>query len=219
MHGEPVADVDASAVLGEAAAGDADADGARAAAVRLMAVQKQIDAAIARHLAVLATHGVDMQTPLVDADGFPRADVDLVAVRTARQRVHALRNDARAILDRLACLLPIAMHGQPTSSSHSPNIPPPVRVATQVPFATVNSVAPNSPAAQAGLCPGDQIIHLAHVTAATGGLNALAAPGIVVHGIPVHITLLRASQPVSICLTPRSDWGGRGLLGCHLLPI
>jgi len=28
-----------------------------------------------------------------------------------------------------------------------------------------------------------------------------------------------ASQPLELQLTPRRDWGGRGLLGCHLLPI
>lgn len=28
-----------------------------------------------------------------------------------------------------------------------------------------------------------------------------------------------ASQPLELHLTPRRDWGGRGLLGCHLLPV
>ena len=27
------------------------------------------------------------------------------------------------------------------------------------------------------------------------------------------------TEDVQLQLTPRRDWGGRGMLGCHLLPI
>lgn len=39
---------------------------------------------------------VGTDAPLVDAEGFPRADVDLLAVRTLRQRVVVLTNDYKA---------------------------------------------------------------------------------------------------------------------------
>lgn len=29
----------------------------------------------------------------------------------------------------------------------------------------------------------------------------------------------QASRSHELQLTPRRDWGGRGLLGCHLLPL
>jgi 26S proteasome non-ATPase regulatory subunit 9 len=31
--------------------------------------------------------------------------------------------------------------------------------------------------------------------------------------------VLRDGQMVRLELTPRRDWGGRGLLGCHLVPV
>jgi 26S proteasome non-ATPase regulatory subunit 9 len=43
--------------------------------------------------------------------------------------------------------------------------------------------------------------------------------------IPVIVKVLRPnasggpSESVQMQLTPRRDWGGRGLLGCHLLPL
>lgn len=44
-------------------------------------------------------------------------------------------------------------------------------------------------------------------------------------GMPIGVTLLRKKdggedmEQKEVILTPRRDWGGRGLLGCHLLPI
>jgi 26S proteasome non-ATPase regulatory subunit 9 len=43
--------------------------------------------------------------------------------------------------------------------------------------------------------------------------------------IPITVKALRPnasggpSEGVQMQLTPRRDWGGRGLLGCHLLPL
>lgn len=37
-----------------------------------------------------------MDTPLVDREGFPRADIDVAGVRTARVQVIRLRNDLKA---------------------------------------------------------------------------------------------------------------------------
>ena len=60
----------------------------------LSARKKEIESEIAANLSVLESEGgVGMSEPLVDAEGFPRNDVDLVAIRTARQRVIRLRND------------------------------------------------------------------------------------------------------------------------------
>ena len=38
---------------------------------------------------------------LVDRDGFPRADLDLVAVRTARNKVVCLQNDHKAMMKQI----------------------------------------------------------------------------------------------------------------------
>ena len=61
------------------------ADEARA----LMARKDAIEAAIAAQADILQAHGATMQTALVDREGFPRADIDIWAVRTARVRIIA----------------------------------------------------------------------------------------------------------------------------------
>jgi 26S proteasome non-ATPase regulatory subunit 9 len=35
----------------------------------------------------------------------------------------------------------------------------------------------------------------------------------------ILVKVLRDGQMVRLELTPRRDWGGRGLLGCHLVPV
>lgn len=46
-----------------------------------------------------------MTTPLVDPEGFPRADIDVYAVRHARVSLNRLRNDHRDVVDRLGRVL------------------------------------------------------------------------------------------------------------------
>lgn len=38
-------------------------------------------------------------------------------------------------------------------------------------------------------------------------------------GREIDVIVLREEVRVTLRLMPRSGWGGRGLLGCHLLPI
>ena len=38
-------------------------------------------------------------------------------------------------------------------------------------------------------------------------------------GREIDVIVLRDEVNVSIRLVPRGGWGGRGMLGCHLLPI
>jgi 26S proteasome non-ATPase regulatory subunit 9 len=46
-----------------------------------------------------------MTTSLVDPEGFPRADIDVYAVRHARVSLNRLRNDHRDVVDRLGRVL------------------------------------------------------------------------------------------------------------------
>lgn len=190
---------------------------ARSEAMSLLELQKQLDADISDHLSVLASNGVNMQTPLIDAQGFPLANKDLMAIRSARQRINVLRNDSKALRDRISKLLEVAINGDAVSTSLASN-----GTSTLQAFAKVNSVADNSPAQTAGLQQGDHILKFGSVTAEhSKGLSALAAPGVVVAGTSIRLLVRReqASGPVALTLVPRADWGGRGLLGCHLLPL
>ncbi|SPO27009.1 related to 26S proteasome non-ATPase regulatory subunit 9 [Ustilago trichophora] len=219
IHNAPsAADVDVSSALSQPL--PTEPVSARSEAMSLLDLQKQLDADITRHMAVLTSNGVNMQTPLIDAQGFPLANKDLMVIRTARQRINILRNDSKAVRDRVSKLLELAINGDAMPQ-------PAVRTETKKEeqlkaFARVNSVAETSPAQTAGLQQGDQILRFGSVTAESPkGLAALAAPGVVVDGTSIQLLVQRegGTQAVALTLVPRANWGGRGLLGCHLLPL
>jgi 26S proteasome non-ATPase regulatory subunit 9 len=54
----------------------------RTAALRLMDEKDRIEAQIDHQLSILRMNDSTMQSPLVDSEGFPRADIDIVSVRT-----------------------------------------------------------------------------------------------------------------------------------------
>ncbi|SPO27354.1 related to 26S proteasome non-ATPase regulatory subunit 9 [Ustilago trichophora] len=219
IHNAPsAADVDVSSALSQPLPTEPTA--ARTEAMSLVNLQKQLDVDISRHMAVLTSNGVNMQTPLIDAQGFPLANKDLMAIRIARQRINVLRNDMKAVRDRVSKLLELAINGdtapQPASRNKT-NQDEQLKA-----FARVNSVAESSPAQTAGLQQGDQILRFGSVTAESPkGLGALATPGVVVDGTSIQLLVRReaVAQAVALTLLPRADWGGRGLLGCHLLPL
>jgi 26S proteasome non-ATPase regulatory subunit 9 len=131
-------------------------------ALLLMAERDLVDQQLRVHIAILSSHGADMSTRLVDAQGFPRADIDIVAVRTARVRVIELRNDRARLTDAIAQAL-ADVHSSTSQLSHAVKIngssdtPGLSRTSTPeagpprvlVPFARVDGVAPGSPAQQA----------------------------------------------------------------------
>jgi hypothetical protein len=68
---------------------------------RLAAERDRIEAELAAAAAALAGMGGDVHGPLVDRDGFPRADVDVYQVRTLRHRMRRTR-----------CGAPLGRHGR-----------------------------------------------------------------------------------------------------------
>lgn len=107
--------------------------------------KSNIEAELESHISILKANNVTMQTPLVDVEGFPRADIDIYAVRGARVRIIELRNDLKAVVDAIGKALEgiydptIQRSSQIDSSSERP----------LQPFAKVVGVAPGSPAAEA----------------------------------------------------------------------
>jgi len=112
----------------------------------LMSQKDDIEAELETHISILKANNVTMQTPLVDPEGFPRADIDIYAVRGARVRIIELRNDLKSVMDAIAKALEgiydpaLAVPSVQESSSRSPALKP---------FARVEAVAPGSPAAEA----------------------------------------------------------------------
>lgn len=109
-------------------------------------------------------------------------------------------------------------------------------------FAKVNSVVEGSPADSAGLKAGDEIRNFGYVNSTNH--EGLRRVGECVQGnegvCPVSVTrncetnfsqrdvLVKVSRPengsqrrqeLQLTLKPSRNWGGRGLLGCHILPL
>ncbi|RXK37747.1 hypothetical protein M231_04996 [Tremella mesenterica] len=86
-------------------------------------------------------------------------------------------------------------------------------------LARVDSVASESPAQNADLRAGDIIFSFGGITSTTGSLNSIGALVAGSQGTPLIVLVQRGEEKVQLNLTPRSGWGGRGLLGCHILPL
>lgn len=68
---------------------------------------------------LMANKNVGMNESLLDAEGFPRADIDVYAVRQARHQIICLQNDLKAIMKEIEQGL-INVHAEArTSSSHT----------------------------------------------------------------------------------------------------
>ena len=187
--------------------------------------------------------------PLVDPEGFPRADVDVHATRLLRNRLACLNTDHRELMS----LIERSMHAlhsaaaasgtvsagsapaarstpaaaaPPLSGSAAPALSSAANGHTDLtPFALVDSVDPTGPAATAGLQVGDRLLRF-------GGLHAenhdqLKALGRLTQrsaGSEVAVIVLR-SDAGSSDLPPVEiclrpcTWDGPGLLGCHLTPL
>ena len=89
-----------------------------------------------------------------------------------------------------------------------------------IPFARINSVAPSSPAEEAALKEGDLVCQFGSVNATNH--NNLQALGQVVplaasNNERITLVVKRDNEQKTLVLRPK-PWGGRGLLGCHIVP-
>ncbi|KAG7445756.1 uncharacterized protein BT62DRAFT_896475 [Guyanagaster necrorhizus] len=173
----------------------------------LMARKSDIQAELETHLSILKANSSTMHSPLVDPDGFPRADIDIYAVRGARIRVIELRNDLEALMNEI---------GKKLESVYDPSLAPPAVQESDspadTPFARVDGVAPGSPAADAGLKREDLIVKFGSLTSPSS-LQAVAEAVGANENQSISIKVLRDNRPAFLSLTPRKGWGGRGMLG------
>ncbi|GAP83443.1 putative 26S proteasome non-ATPase regulatory subunit 9 [Rosellinia necatrix] len=183
---------------------------------------------------VLDSHGVNMETPLLTRDGFPRADIDIAQIRTTRSRIIHLKNDYKDLMNAIEKHLhehfaslqdTDDVTSVPNSANRALTMGDTLPETLEVPFAKVNSVVANSPAEAAGLKPGDEIRNFGYVNKNNhDGLKKVAE---CVQGNEGQRVLVKISrrvdsgtrQELQLYLIPKRDWGGRGLLGCHVLPM
>lgn len=219
----------------------ANGNSAHLSFAELQRSKDNVEAELRALSSVLDSHGVDMHTSLLTPDGFPRADIDVAQIRTARARIIHLRNDYKDLMAKIekhihehfASLAEGAADAEvaPASSSadaasrDEPALRDYVPERLGDPFAKINTVAPGSPAASAGLQPGDLIRNFGYVDAANH--DQLKKVAECVQASAGQSVIVKISRPAAapsqrelqLTLVPRQGWGGRGLLGCHILPL
>ncbi|KAI2635926.1 hypothetical protein GGS21DRAFT_489640 [Xylaria nigripes] len=182
---------------------------------------------------VLDSHGVNMETPLVTPDGFPRADIDVAQIRTTRSRIISLKNDYKDLMgaiekhlhEHFARMRDTDDVASTTPADRATMMGDSIPETLDIPFAKVNSVVTDSPAESAGLKVGDEIRNFGYVNKSNhDGLRKVAECVQGNEGQRVLVKISRRGergvrQELQLYLTPRSNWGGRGLLGCHILPL
>ncbi|KYO39731.1 26S proteasome non-ATPase regulatory subunit 9 isoform B [Alligator mississippiensis] len=167
--------------------------------------------------------GVGMSEPLVDAEGYPRADIDLYQVRTARHNIICLQNDHKAVMRQVEEALH-QLHAREKEKRARDEAEAQAEAVSQnqslpQPFARVNAVTPGSPASLAGLQVDDEIVEFGSVKAHNfQTLQNIAT--VVQHseGKPLSVSVIRGGEKVHLGLTPKR-WAGKGLLGCNIVPL
>lgn len=150
---------------------------------------------------------------LVDAEGFPRTDIDVYSVRLARSKVNELKNDLKSVMDEIEKLLHQlhAISDHPVQSTHKSE--------EKRPFLRVNQVFESSPAQECGLCIGDLILSFGSMTQSTYSSEELKR--IVSNSIGKRLDVQVMRNPdghVLLHLIPKV-WNGEGVLGCHISPL
>ncbi|KXS20864.1 hypothetical protein M427DRAFT_119410 [Gonapodya prolifera JEL478] len=180
---------------------------------KLIAERDKLESEIRQFESVLRANGSDLTSPLVDDEGFPKADLDLPTIRSARNAIIRLRNDHKKLTDDIEASLHrfyAQSQIEKASATSTTNAS-----ASTVPFARVNAVAPDSPASAAGLERGDQLLMFENVNE----ISLLPATVSRNENKEIKVLLERANRGLlTVTLVPRK-WSGKGLLGCHIVPI
>ena len=168
-----------------------------------------------------------IKSPLVDDEGFPRADIDLFNVRNKRQRLAIINTDYKSLMSEIEISLQEVLRSDTTTTVGSSSSTAGVNTSSTAPvtvyskaIAIIDEILDGSPAHTAGMMDGDELLKFGSTVTAdtTDALNAI--PAVVRDNVNqrISITVRRKGVLVSVILIPKT-WSGRGLLGCHLTPI
>ncbi|KAJ0788766.1 putative PDZ domain, 26S Proteasome non-ATPase regulatory subunit 9, PDZ superfamily [Helianthus annuus] len=172
--------------------------------------------------------GPGLSGNLVDSEGFPRSDIDIPVVRADRHRLAGLRNDHKDITEKISKNIELlhsssspkssTVMGSGSNSQGVADISSSVSVmdvnVSSRPFAMVDEISEESPAAEDGLQLGDQIVKFGNVEYGDSLLPKLASEAQKNQGLPVPMLVMRQGALINLTVTPRT-WRGRGLLGCN----
>ncbi|EEY55095.1 26S proteasome non-ATPase regulatory subunit, putative [Phytophthora infestans T30-4] len=205
------------------------------------AIEAEIEAVVAE---LTSGDNPGLNGPLVDAEGFPRADIDVYRVRQLRHSLALKQTDHQTTMEKIEALLPRVFEARSTGIVKTT----PAATEAQVndaaermqkletewkqklsevkseerdllPFAVVESVQNESPAEMAGLQAQDQVLRFG--TADASNHRELAAVRDIVQrnvGSGIRVVVRRQTEILALELTPQS-WRGPGVLGCLLQPL
>nr|XP_033811918.1 26S proteasome non-ATPase regulatory subunit 9 [Geotrypetes seraphini] len=191
---------------------------------KLMKKKDELEAQIKAYYDVLEDQkGVGMDGPLVDIEGYPRADIDLYQVRTARHSIVCLQNDHKSIMKEIEEALH-QLHAREKEKREKDEAEARAEAKTwaeNLPsaFAKVDAVIAGSPASMSGLQIGDEIIEFGSVN--TSNFQTLQNIATVVQhseGKSLSVTVIRDGKKLHLGLMPQR-WSGKGLLGCNIVPL
>jgi len=162
-----------------------------------------------------------IKTSFIDAEGYPRGDIDIFNVKDKRRRLAEINTDYKALMKQIEhTMTEIHKELPPVPAAGATPSPAATRtVSAPKAMAKLDEIFPGSPAATAGVELNDQLIEFGTVTSNTEGFlkSIVELVGKSVNQ-PIPIVVLRNNERVELSITPQ-PWGGRGLLGCHLTPL
>eukprot|EP00199_Chlamydomonas_sp_CCMP681_P006425 CAMPEP_0119108998 /NCGR_PEP_ID=MMETSP1180-20130426/16706_1 /TAXON_ID=3052 ORGANISM="Chlamydomonas cf sp, Strain CCMP681" /NCGR_SAMPLE_ID=MMETSP1180 /ASSEMBLY_ACC=CAM_ASM_000741 /LENGTH=199 /DNA_ID=CAMNT_0007094689 /DNA_START=102 /DNA_END=698 /DNA_ORIENTATION=- len=175
-------------------------------------IMEQEIAIIASRLTAAGAAGINGS--LLDAEGFPRSDVDVSGVRADRQQLIMRTNDHAALTQRIdQALVEIHAHGSSAHSSGALRLTPMnsgsvEKEAPPKPYAVIDELAEGSPAEAAGLLLGDLMCSFGGVkfipdeptTAALCLVTEVLAAN---EGLPVETIIQRNWDIMTLTLTPQ----------------
>uniref|UniRef100_A0A182NAE0 26S proteasome non-ATPase regulatory subunit 9 n=1 Tax=Anopheles dirus TaxID=7168 RepID=A0A182NAE0_9DIPT len=125
--------------------------------------KKVLEERIEQHGLVLKANKTDMTQPLVDADDYPRNDIDVRSVREARHAINCLQTMRRSLLAEIEAAMSALHENARNNNGAEPMETDKARddaLPALKPFAIVESVESGLLAEQMGIGIGDQILQI-----------------------------------------------------------
>ncbi|KAE9553457.1 hypothetical protein FO519_003329 [Halicephalobus sp. NKZ332] len=187
----------------------------------LISKRDEIDEKLEEYLAVLRANNIDMKSPLVDQEDYPRDDIDVYAVRDARVNIIRLQNDraelSKEIEEKLAEIHTDKKNSMETDVDQKQEKS--VHRTTNRAFLKISRVEKGSPAHEGGLEADDLIIQFGPLHGDNyENLEQLAEVMKNHVGKTLKVTVLRDVQVKRLEFHPR-EWPGKGVFGAGFIPV